>query len=93
MKNDKEFMAGKIRNILERRAAEALDCTPSDLPRMKIGTLVHFLFLLKGSSEELGGFHTSMAAVLQLLGHETVWDIEPKEEPGATEPQKDDLIN
>ena len=54
---------------------------------MKIGTLVHFLFLLKGSSEELGGFHTSMSAVLQLLGHEIVWDIEPKEqsEQGAPE--------
>jgi hypothetical protein len=87
MKNDKEFMAGKIRGILERRVAEALDCTPSDLPRMKIGTLVHFLFLLKGSSEELGGFHTSMAAVLQLVGHETVWDIEPKNESDESAPK------
>jgi len=56
-------------------------------------TLVHFLFLLRGSSEELGGFHTSMSAVLQLLGDEIVWDVKPKEEPDATESQKDEVIN
>ena len=91
MKN--EFTAGKIRSILERRVAQELECKPSDLQRIKIGTLVHFLFLLKGSSEELGGLHTSMSAVLQLLGHEIVWDVTPKEEPDAMESQKDEMIN
>jgi hypothetical protein len=42
---------------------------------MKIGTMIHFLFLLAGDQETVGGFHTSMAAALQLLGHEIVWDI------------------
>ena len=91
MKNGKEFMAGKLREHLERRVAQELECKPSDLPRMKIGTLVHLLFLLRGSSEELGGFHTSMSAVLQLLGHEIVWDIEPKEESDESAPTE--IIN
>lgn len=86
-------MAGKIRSILERRIAQALECKPSDLPRIKIGTLVHFLFLLEGGSQEVGGFSTSMSAVLQLLDFETVWDVKPRKEPGATEPQKDGVIN
>ncbi len=51
---------------------------------MKLGTLVHTLFLLLGDSEELGGFHTSMDGVLQLVGREIVWDIEPKAEEAET---------
>jgi hypothetical protein len=93
VKNDKEFLAGKIRSILERRVTQALECKPSDLPRMKIGTLVHFLFLLEGGSQEVGGFSTSMSAVLQLLDFETVWDVAPKEESDATDPQKGEVIN
>lgn len=72
-------MAGKIRSILERRVAQALECKPSELPHLGLGTLLHFIFLLKGDSEELGGFHTSMHALLTLLGHETVWEIEKEE--------------
>jgi hypothetical protein len=34
------------------------------------------MFLLWGDSEELGGFHTSMGGVMQILSHEIVWDIE-----------------
>lgn len=47
---------------------------------MKIGTLIHTLFLLLGDTEELGGFYTSMSGVLQILSHEIVWDIEAKNE-------------
>jgi hypothetical protein len=90
MKDGKEFMAGKIRQTLERRVAEALECKPSDLPRIKIGTLVHFLFLLRGSSEELGGFNTTMHALLTLLGHEVVWAEERTEE---TAPDKTEVVN
>jgi hypothetical protein len=42
---------------------------------MKIGTMIHFLFMLAGDQETVGGFHTTMAAALQLLGHEIVWGI------------------
>jgi hypothetical protein len=81
---DKKLAAEKIRARLERRLATFLACEVGDLPRMKLGTLVHTLFLLLGDSEELGGFHTSMDGVLQLVGREIVWDIEPKAEEAET---------
>jgi len=77
---DKKLAAQKIRARLERRLATFLGCEAGDLPRLKLGTLVHTLFLLWGDSEELGGFHTSMSSILQILSHEIVWDLEPKEE-------------
>ena len=76
---DKKLAAEKIRARLEKRLATFLGCELRELPRMKLGTLVHTLFLLWGDSEELGGFHTSMAGMMQILSHEVVWDIEPKE--------------
>ncbi len=82
---DKRLAAEKIRARLEKRLATFLACEVGDLPRMKLGTLVHTLFLLWGDSEELGGFHTSMAGMMQLLSHEIVWDIEtPKTEEAET---------
>ena len=76
---DKKLAAEKIRARLEKRLATFLGCELRELPRMKLGTLVHTLFLLWGDSEELGGFHSSMSGVLQILSNEIVWDIEPKE--------------
>ena len=77
---DKKLAAEKIRSRLEKRLASFLGCEPHELPRMKLGTLVHTAFLLWGDGEELGGFLTTMGAVLQLVGHEIVWEnIEPKE--------------
>lgn len=76
---DKKLAAEKIRARLERRLANFLGCEMGDLPRLKIGTLIHTLFLLLGDTEELGGFHTTMAGVLQILGDEVVWDIKTKE--------------
>ena len=51
---------------------------------MQIGTLVHTSFLLWGDGEELGGFHSTMMGVLQILGNEIVWDIEAKVEEAET---------
>jgi hypothetical protein len=81
---DKKIAAEKIRARLEKRLATFLVCEVGDLPRMKIGTLVHTLFLLSGDSEDLGGFSTSMDGVLKILGNEIVWDIEPKTEEAET---------
>jgi hypothetical protein len=81
---DKKLAADKIRARLERRLATFLGCEVGDLPRMKIGTLVHMLFLIWGDSEELGGFYTSMDGVLKILGNEIVWDVEPKTEEAET---------
>jgi hypothetical protein len=77
---NRELAAQKIRARLERRIATFLGCEVGDLPRMKIGTLVHMLFLLFGDTEDLGGFSTSMSGVLQILSNEVVWDAEPKME-------------
>ena len=81
---DKKLAAEKIRARLEKRLATFLDCDAGDLPRMKLGTLVHTLFLLWGDSEELGGFHTSMSGLMLILSHEILWDIEPKAEEAKT---------
>jgi hypothetical protein len=81
---NKELAAQKIRARLERRIANFLGCEVGDLPRMKIGTLVHMLFLLFGDTEDLGGFSTTMSGVLQILGYELVWDIETKVEEAET---------
>ena len=81
---DKKLAAEKIRARLEKRLATFLGCELRELPRMKLGTLVHTLFLLWGDSEELGGFHTSMSGLLLILSHEILWDIEPKAEEAET---------
>jgi hypothetical protein len=49
---------------------------------MKLGRIVHFLFLLTGDQEEIGGFYTTMTGLLQLFGHELVWS-EPVENAPA----------
>lgn len=84
---DKKLAAEKIRARLERRLATFLSCEVGDLPRMKLGTLVHTSFLLWGDSEELGGFHTSMDGVLQLVGREITWDIEMSKTEEAETPK------
>jgi hypothetical protein len=80
---DKKLAAEKIRARLERRLATFLCCEVADLPRLKIGTLVHTLFLIDGMEETIGGFHTTMSGVVQILGNDLVWDLEPKEEKPA----------
>ncbi len=81
---NKKLAAEKIRARLERRLAAFLSCEVGGLPRMKIGTLIHTLFLLFGDGEEMGGFHSTMSGVLQILSHEIVWDVEQKVEEAET---------
>ena len=82
---DKKLAAEKIRARLEKRLATFLVCEVGDLPRLKLGELVHLSFLLWGDGEELGGFHSTMSGVLQILSNEIVWDIEtPKTEEAET---------
>ena len=81
---DKKLAAEKIRACLERRVATFIGCEVGELPRVKIGTLVHTLFLFYGDTEEVGGFNTSMSGVLQILSTEIVWDIELKVEEAET---------
>ena len=81
---DKKLAAEKIRKLLETRVSRLLGCEPADLPHMKIGAMAHFLFLLAGDAQTMPGFDTSMGALLQVLGFDLTWDVEPKEE---TEPK------
>ena len=82
-----EISAQKIRALLEKRIAEILGCQPSELPYMNLAVLVHFAFLLKGNSHELGGFGASMEAVLKTLGNDIAWGVEPKEEAETAKPE------
>jgi hypothetical protein len=70
---DKKLACERIRARLEKRVALLLGCQPNELPRIKIGGLAHFLFLLEGCDQTIGGFETSMHALITLLGHEMVW--------------------
>ena len=88
---DKRLAAEKIRKRLEQRLATFLGCDVGDLPRMKIGTLAHMFFLLFGDTQELGGFGTTMTGMLQILGDDIVWDVEPKSE--VVETPKPEVIN
>jgi hypothetical protein len=81
---DKKLAAEKIRARLEKRLATFLACEVGDLPRMKLGELVHLSFLLWGDGEEMGGFHPTMSGVFQLVGRDIVWDIEPTVEEAPT---------
>lgn len=86
---DKKLVAEKIRARLEQRIANLLECKPSELPRMKLGTLCHCLFMLDGHNQELGGFNTSMSSLLHLVGESLVWDIEETTPPA----EKIEVIN
>ena len=82
---DKRATAGRIRKRLEQRLATFLGCETLDLAPLKLGSLIHTLFLLEGDTEVLPGFNTAMGAVLQLLGRELVWEnTEPKAEETET---------
>lgn len=83
---DKELAAQKIRRRLEQRLARFFECETADLPRLKLGTLIHALFLLFGDGEEIGGFQASMSSVLQILGHEIVWEVDDEKKESTPPP-------
>jgi hypothetical protein len=88
---NKKLAAEKIRQRLEARIANRLGCKPSELPYLKLGTLCHFMFLLEGDQETIGGFNTTVHALLTLLSYEIVWDIEVTKNERAAE--KVEVIN
>jgi len=93
MSLDKKLAAENIRARLEKRIASILGCNPQHLPRIKLGTLAHFVFLLEGDQETLGGFHTTMRAFLSLVGFDLLWDVESKEEDKEKAPERDEVVN
>jgi hypothetical protein len=87
---DKKLAAERIRARLERRISLTLGCQPCELPHMKIGSLAHFAFLLEGTDQTIGGFETTMRALIDLLGHDIVWETTPEPKP---EPEKEMVVN
>jgi hypothetical protein len=59
---DKQVIAGKIRAALEKRLGTLLGCNGRDLPKMRLGELVHLAFLL-WDGEEIGGFNPTVSAI------------------------------
>ena len=90
---DKIRLADNIRRHLERRIAFLLDLKPQELPKMKLGTLIHLLFALCGDLEEVGGFRTTIQAVLQLVGHQIVWADPPEREDEEAKPEEKVVVN
>jgi hypothetical protein len=84
---DKQKASARIRALLEQRICRLLGCEPCELPHMKIGSMAHFLFLLAGDAQTMPGFDTAMGALLQVLGFNLTWDVEPKEETETPTPQ------
>ena len=82
---DKQLAAEKIRARLEKRLANFLGCQVGDLPRIRLGELIHLAFAIWGEEETLGGFHATFSAVSRLVSREILWDLEPKTE--ETEPK------
>ena len=79
----KRVVADKIRTLLEARLVRLLGCEAGDLHSMKLGSLAHFLFLLIGDSETMGGFNTSLTTLRDLVGYELMWSV--KETANAEE--------
>jgi hypothetical protein len=90
---DKLRVADNMRRHLRRRLAFLLDVKPEELPKMKLGTMVHLLFAFAGDTEELGGFNTTITGILQILGRDVVWadPSEPADE--EAKPAEQAVIN
>lgn len=90
---DKTRVAEAIRKHLERRLAAALKCEPQDFRNQKLGSLVHLCFLAHGDGESIGGFFSTIQAVLDLIGSELTWAqpiVESEENVGE---KKEEVIN
>jgi hypothetical protein len=77
---DKKLAADKIRARLEKRLASFIGCEVRDLPRLRLGELVHTSFLLWSDGEELGGFNPTMHSLTNILSRELLWELPKAEE-------------
>ena len=84
--NKRRVIAAALRKHLERRLASQLDCAVEDLRSLKLGTLVHLLFVICGDLESIGGFHTTIHGFIALVG-DVLWEpveVEETEAEGTT---------
>lgn len=89
---DKTRVAAALRNHLERRLAFALKCEPQDFRNLKLGSLVNLCFLVHGDGESIGGFYSTMQAVLDLIGGELTW-AQPVSDEEPVGEKKEEVIN
>jgi len=85
---DQKIAADRLRFILEKRISRALGCKSEDLPRLKLGILVHTAFLIL-DEECVGGFNATIAGVLELVGSQNLWrDVSEASEEPQPQPEK-----
>jgi hypothetical protein len=89
---DKKIAAERIRARLEKRLANFLGCEVENLPRLRLGELIHASFLFWGDGEEMGGFNPTMHAMTQIVGRDILWESEPKTEANPAPPTSE-VIN
>jgi hypothetical protein len=84
---DRQAIAGKLRFALEKRLSALLGCSAKELPKLRLGELVHLAVLL-WDGEEIGGFNPTVSAILQLVGREILWAKVEQEPKTGEETQK-----
>jgi hypothetical protein len=89
---DKKVAAERIRARLENRLAKFLCSEAKDLPPLRLGELVHTLFLLWGDGEEMGGFNPTMHTLTQILSREILWELPKSKETEETETPKVEVV-
>lgn len=89
---DRTCVAAALRKHLERRLAFALKCEPRDFNHIKLGALVNLCFLVHGDGESIGGFYSTMQAVLDLIGGELTW-AQPVSDEEPVGEKKQEVIN
>lgn len=85
-------MAANIRKHLERRLAFALKCEPRDFNHIKLGALVNLCFLVHGDGESIGGFYSTMQAVVDSIGNDLTW-AQPVSDEEPVGEKKEEVIN
>lgn len=93
MSVDRTRVAEALRRHFERRLAAALKCEPQDFRNHRIGSLINLCFLVHGDGESIGGFYSTMQAVLDLIGNDLTWAqpvVECEENVGE---KKEEVIN
>ncbi len=70
---DQEKIAKAIRIALESRLARTIHIAESDLPPMSLGEILNVLFALHGHCDIFGGYGSSAAGIVALIGPDTFW--------------------
>jgi|GEM_PF-4605041 len=70
---DQEKIAAVMRIALESRLARMIKVAESDLPPMSLGEILNVLFAMHGHCDVFGGYGSSAAGIVALIGPELFW--------------------